>query len=154
MIRRPPRATRTDTRFPYTTLFRSRLGRGVPAGAGSVGAGPRPGRAARAVRNRRAGCVCAPPLAALPGRAGRPGDVLHPVVVLAQATPALRGGRPVRAAVRGVPVRGGIRAPAGHADRLSRLRLAPAGAGAEPAVYSDRPGPAWDVQPHGLGKGT
>src|SRR3546814_10466049 len=24
MIRRPPRATRTDTRFPYTTLFRSR----------------------------------------------------------------------------------------------------------------------------------
>src|SRR3546814_16529219 len=25
MIRRPPRATRTDTLFPYTTLFRSRL---------------------------------------------------------------------------------------------------------------------------------
>src|SRR3546814_3211002 len=25
MIRRPPRSTRTDTRFPYTTLFRSRL---------------------------------------------------------------------------------------------------------------------------------
>src|SRR3546814_18645438 len=24
MIRRPPRATRTDTLFPYTTLFRSR----------------------------------------------------------------------------------------------------------------------------------
>src|SRR3546814_9001068 len=23
MVRRPPRATRTDTRFPYTTLFRS-----------------------------------------------------------------------------------------------------------------------------------
>src|SRR3546814_4021693 len=30
MIRRPPRATRTDTRFPYTTLFRS----AVPAGGG------------------------------------------------------------------------------------------------------------------------
>src|SRR3546814_13180690 len=29
MIRRPPRSTRTDTLFPYTTLFRSRrLGRG------------------------------------------------------------------------------------------------------------------------------
>src|SRR3546814_16108906 len=28
MIRRPPRSTRTDTLFPYTTLFRSR-GRGV-----------------------------------------------------------------------------------------------------------------------------
>src|SRR3546814_7457518 len=25
MIRRPPRSTRTDTLFPYTTLFRSRL---------------------------------------------------------------------------------------------------------------------------------
>src|SRR3546814_2334670 len=25
MIRRPPRSTRTDTRFPYTTLFRSDL---------------------------------------------------------------------------------------------------------------------------------
>src|SRR3546814_8778425 len=27
MIRRPPRSTRTDTRFPYTTLFRSGLHR-------------------------------------------------------------------------------------------------------------------------------
>src|SRR3546814_4807773 len=26
MIRRPPRSTRTDTLFPYTTLFRSRNG--------------------------------------------------------------------------------------------------------------------------------
>src|SRR3546814_13672945 len=26
MIRRPPRSTRTDTRFPYTTLFRSEAG--------------------------------------------------------------------------------------------------------------------------------
>src|SRR3546814_5119031 len=31
MIRRPPRSTRTDTLFPYTTLFRSRLD-GVAAG--------------------------------------------------------------------------------------------------------------------------
>src|SRR3546814_952824 len=30
MIRRPPRSTRTDTRFPYTTLFRSDRWR-VPA---------------------------------------------------------------------------------------------------------------------------
>src|SRR3546814_15656606 len=35
MIRRPPRSTRTDTLFPYTTLFRShvvgpQLGRGAP----------------------------------------------------------------------------------------------------------------------------
>src|SRR3546814_13394410 len=139
MIRRPPRATRTDTRFPYTTLFRSRLGRGVPAGAGSVGAGPQPGRAARAVRNRRAGCVCAPPLAALPRRAGRPGDVLHPVVVLAQATPAPRSGGPCRSAVRGVPGRGGIRAPAGHSELLSRLWPSNTVADADTAVGPARP---------------
>src|SRR3546814_19534377 len=31
MIRRPPRSTRTDTLFPYTTLFRSRIERsGAP----------------------------------------------------------------------------------------------------------------------------
>src|SRR3546814_4202431 len=29
MIRRPPRSTRTDTLFPYTTLFRSRERRGM-----------------------------------------------------------------------------------------------------------------------------
>src|SRR3546814_16200080 len=28
MLRRPPRSTRTDTLFPYTTLFRSALPRG------------------------------------------------------------------------------------------------------------------------------
>src|SRR3546814_3556001 len=30
MVRRPPRSTRTDTLFPYTTLFRSRTGRRDP----------------------------------------------------------------------------------------------------------------------------
>src|SRR3546814_5907587 len=34
MIRRPPRSTRTDTLFPYTTLFRSRVS---PAGATTSG---------------------------------------------------------------------------------------------------------------------
>src|SRR3546814_4270708 len=64
MIRRPPRSTRTDTLFPYTTLFRSqwrgsRLGRsrkkprrrclrGCPAGAGR-GLRPREGGAAAAL---------------------------------------------------------------------------------------------------------
>src|SRR3546814_8399914 len=33
MIRRPPRSTRTDTLFPYTTLFRSPLFRGCFPGA-------------------------------------------------------------------------------------------------------------------------
>src|SRR3546814_19773835 len=31
MIRRPPRSTRTDTLFPYTTLFRSLGGNSYPA---------------------------------------------------------------------------------------------------------------------------
>src|SRR3546814_14056369 len=35
MIRRPPRSTRTDTLFPYTTLFRSRS-RAAQAGAEDV----------------------------------------------------------------------------------------------------------------------
>src|SRR3546814_6037790 len=33
MIRRPPRSTRTDTLFPYTTLFRSQVFRHQPARA-------------------------------------------------------------------------------------------------------------------------
>src|SRR3546814_6821537 len=50
MIRRPPRSTRTDTLFPYTTLFRSdrdvadltgQGSVGVVAGAGPQGAGGR-----------------------------------------------------------------------------------------------------------------
>src|SRR3546814_14104241 len=31
MIRRPPRSTRTDTLFPYTTLFRSHRAAGLPS---------------------------------------------------------------------------------------------------------------------------
>src|SRR3546814_4187279 len=41
MIRRPPRSTRTDTLFPYTTLFRSGLDRadpGRPADAAALSA--------------------------------------------------------------------------------------------------------------------
>src|SRR3546814_17375027 len=36
MVRRPPRSTRTDTLFPYTTLFRSTAG--VIIGTGQVSA--------------------------------------------------------------------------------------------------------------------
>src|SRR3546814_7861569 len=53
MIRRPPRSTRTDTLFPYTTLFRSRhlVGEalhdaellGIGAGAALLGQGLRGG---------------------------------------------------------------------------------------------------------------
>src|SRR3546814_8138729 len=42
MIRRPPRSTRTDTLFPYTTLFRSKSPAPSPArgSSGSVGGVP------------------------------------------------------------------------------------------------------------------
>src|SRR3546814_14625334 len=46
MIRRPPRSTRTDTLFPYTTLFRSQR----PAGA-HLG-GYHPGRGGRELLSR------------------------------------------------------------------------------------------------------
>src|SRR3546814_3904900 len=36
MIRRPPRSTRTDTRFPYTTLFRSEAEVRQQLGEGAV----------------------------------------------------------------------------------------------------------------------
>src|SRR3546814_10439114 len=40
MIRRPPRSTRTDTLFPYTTLFRSRLSRDLFWTFTHIGGGP------------------------------------------------------------------------------------------------------------------
>src|SRR3546814_17638410 len=45
MLRRPPRSTRTDTLFPYTTLFRSVLDHHdglIPKGVGEGGKGGRP----------------------------------------------------------------------------------------------------------------
>src|SRR3546814_6420420 len=46
MIRRPPRSTRTDTLFPYTTLFRSPLSGGRGGLALSGGGRGRPSRPA------------------------------------------------------------------------------------------------------------
>src|SRR3546814_9438827 len=51
MIRRPPRSTRTDTLFPYTTLFRSRTG-GVGRNVDPEEA--RTQRREEAIRQRRA----------------------------------------------------------------------------------------------------
>src|SRR3546814_3646739 len=48
MIRRPPRSTRTDTLFPYTTLFRSVVQPTVPLRAGDrAGPGAEPGLRSR-----------------------------------------------------------------------------------------------------------
>src|SRR3546814_5538776 len=62
MIRRPPRSTRTDTLFPYTTLFRSAAARGLRH--------PAPGRR-RLDRRGRPGPVVPRP------RLWRPGERLH-----------------------------------------------------------------------------
>src|SRR3546814_10212189 len=48
MLRRPPRSTRTDTRFPYTTLFRSDPR--IRDHAGTIWIDPRPSQ--RAQRGR------------------------------------------------------------------------------------------------------
>src|SRR3546814_9378475 len=49
MIRRPPRSTRTDTLFPYTTLFRS-IGLGRAGGVGGEILFPDAGRRQEAFR--------------------------------------------------------------------------------------------------------
>src|SRR3546814_2730299 len=67
MIRRPPRSTRTDTLFPYTTLFRS----GLCGGAGDAG-----GIEARRVAPDDAADRQAPALQAFAEAAG---DRLHRV---------------------------------------------------------------------------
>src|SRR3546814_20500321 len=53
MIRRPPRSTRTDTLFPYTTLFRSAVAVYDPVDRGQADAGP--GKIRRAVQTSKRG---------------------------------------------------------------------------------------------------
>src|SRR3546814_5342402 len=61
MIRRPPRSTRTDTLFPYTTLFRSALAQG-----------------GRAVRGRRGARLGKPHRRRPGGARRRPRPAIHP----------------------------------------------------------------------------
>src|SRR3546814_2641468 len=78
MIRRPPRSTRTDTLFPYTTLVRSISGgrrqtvRPADAVASAVTTAP-PGVRGPASRGRRAARRGPPPPRSLPRRRRRPG---------------------------------------------------------------------------------
>src|SRR3546814_11025830 len=44
MIRRPPRSTRTDTLFPYTTLFRSAPPTPPPTAGSAIAGTPAPAR--------------------------------------------------------------------------------------------------------------
>src|SRR3546814_17277408 len=51
MIRRPPRSTRTDTLFPYTTLFRSEPGTERPGNEEDDGPEPADAAGAKAVND-------------------------------------------------------------------------------------------------------
>src|SRR3546814_6942813 len=57
MIRRPPRATRTYTLFPYSTLFRSCPPRWGRASSGRPALPASPGRGRRAAPGRAAACA-------------------------------------------------------------------------------------------------
>src|SRR3546814_16679194 len=106
MIRRPPRSTRTDTLFPYTTLFRSDHPR--PRGPRRQGA-----RDDAAPRGHRAG--------AGDGRAAGAADGGHG-----------RGPRPAQQGDREEPRRERLPGQARRADRAAQTPLLPRlpGAGA------------------------
>src|SRR3546814_3856041 len=53
MMRLPPRSTRTDTLFPYTTLFRSRRPLDTGAAVAAAGHAPHAGRPPAAQRDGR-----------------------------------------------------------------------------------------------------
>src|SRR3546814_1939384 len=84
MIRRPPRSTRTDTLFPYTTLFRSEPQQGrafsSPLFRGNRGGRGKPPRFSWIF----GACSC--PLAQGPGRLGRK----RPPLVIARVSPRVR----------------------------------------------------------------
>src|SRR3546814_5755713 len=69
MIRRPPRSTRTDTLFPYTTLFRSGGGEAEPARAAGDegGLACNVGHSAKSFSRVRVIRYCARPAAAAKG---------------------------------------------------------------------------------------
>src|SRR3546814_14107484 len=114
MIRRPPRATRTDTLFPYTTLFRSGLAGGddrhrlravvvedllevsddlverrVPAHGGPVDGGRRAPH--RGVEDVVLGQALGAQATAVQGMGGVPGDGAVLVGLFALATPVAGG---------------------------------------------------------------
>src|SRR3546814_12731736 len=75
MLRRPPRSTRTDTLFPYTTLFRSRSAPGAVGGAaGAAGDAAAVRRRRRGRTGRRGGCGAAADAARRAGADRLPDD--------------------------------------------------------------------------------
>src|SRR3546814_18254361 len=97
MIRRPPRSTRTDTLFPYTTLFRS----------GEVRAGQHRAGAVRVLRH--------PPAA--PGRPVRhPADLIGRSMPRARKTASTPGVQATKDAEPGTP-------DPGSADKIGRAHV-------------------------------
>src|SRR3546814_16680666 len=76
MIRRPPRSTRTDTLFPYTTLFRS-----PGAGQAGIWAGPVAGGGGGAAASWRSGAG---------GQRPRPESAADAASILKKAHPGQR----------------------------------------------------------------
>src|SRR3546814_3626735 len=122
MIRRPPRATLTDTLFPYTTLFLS-----LPAAAGRVAHGGGPGRHWTVHRLLRGAAVRADPVAL-----AEVGDVAdlrraqHPELGLHRAGVAVGAGRAALARLdnpAGVPGAGGGERAGGDLDLHDRARV-------------------------------
>src|SRR3546814_188114 len=91
MTRRPPRSTRTDTLFPYTTLFRSQLVRLAALQAGGLGdAGLRALLLAAEDVAKDAGAVGLAVLRAAEHRAEHAADVAAGMVLLQRAEQRLR----------------------------------------------------------------
>src|SRR3546814_9904478 len=104
MIRRPPRSTRTDTLFPYTTLFRSAsIARPATSRTRpriSTGSPPKAAEAPiiRTCKSARFVLIAAAVAAAVPAHAsGDSGEVLNALV---RARLAEAGGEPVVALTR------------------------------------------------------
>src|SRR3546814_14036200 len=90
MIRRPPRSTRTDTLFPYTTLFRSKgSGRVYPRKRRD----PRARRLTLQRRSAKARGVCRTFASDSTGRAGERGGDPTPDGATAPETPRSAGPR-------------------------------------------------------------
>src|SRR3546814_18238130 len=122
MIRRPPRSTRTDTLFPYTTLFRSNGRAHRPCASERTRRGRQPShRAADPVAHRR-GFATGKPCAAMASRNAQDARTLSEPWAR-RALPRKRHHKPSRAA-RGV---------AGY------RRAADAGAGAHAGDHPAKP---------------
>src|SRR3546814_212811 len=116
MLRRPPRSTRTDTLFPYTTLFRSRPRRPVPAAVGRR----RPVRSARTTRYDARTQRRADRHDADRGRGSRDADAQAPGDPQHHARPAVARGA-VRDRLARPPDRGDDRLRPDRQNRVARL---------------------------------